>query len=427
MTKAQWGDLAGTVLLPLLGVIAAWISLRSPRLGAMGDRSFARFAVAAWIATRVGGFLAAYVVLDYRGTNDLLYYWFPAGKAVLEGRDPQWILSDLYGPALPWLLAGGVWVGGGSYPPAAGLAFVAADALSLVVLHRITSPALPTLERRQVLLLTLFSPFTWFAVVVRSQDEALVSLALLLAILCVRDRRDLLAGVVVAVGTACTKVLFPVLVFPVLLSGAGGWRGSVRRVGIAGLLTLPVLLLSVSRTGGRATNEVTVKVAGASTWSLFLEGSKLRPGTFAILIVLTVAVVVVVAVAVARRFGAEPPEARAARGCVGGQGAFLVLAPLTHAFHMAHALPLLAWQAVAERTRGAAGGAALATGLLAWQIPGCIMGSNRWHGREALIVPWALWWSWTVYKAVTSKPGVYGDRAGGDAADAAATPATPTP
>jgi hypothetical protein len=402
--KGQAAHLLLHLGLPLAGAIAALVALRTPRLDGLPVRRFAALALGAWIATRAGVAILAFGVLGFDGSGDLRRVWVPAAAAVLDGTDPAEHLDNLYGPLFPWTLAAGLGATGRAFAPAAGLAFVAADGVALLLLRRLATRSLGEIPARRFLLAATLAPFTWYLTVVHSQDEAMFSCLLLATLAALEAGRERTAGLVAAAGTWATKALFPFWVLPVLLAAGGGAGRIAARVVAAGALTLAGLLLAVVL-GWNALGQVRENLGtrGSTTWFLFVDAAAgvspaaARAGLAATALACAAAALV----ALRPRPGEGAPD-RAARGVTAVQAAYAVATPFLLSAHLAQGILLVLWFAVrrgATAARPSREAWALAAGVLLWQVPGLAIRAEEWHRHPLLVASWAAFWAWTGWRA----------------------------
>ena len=390
-------------VLPCLGALAAWIALRWKAPDAWTRRRWVWTAAGLFLLTRVGTHVLVFHVFQYAGSWDLIQVWDPIARAVLEGRDPTPWIDNLYGPLFPHVLAAGLGVSGGTYPPGIDLPFVLADAGALVLLFRIARRSFDEPVARRLTLAVLLSPILWHGVILRTQDEPLFLLFLLGTLDFLQRGKEAGGVVTAALGTAFTKAIFPFWVLPVLLAAGGDRRRMAARVAGAGGLTvalLGVFLLLGWNLAGRF--HPTLDVRGSSTWFLFLGARQPPAGVFRAGLVATMLLLAVAGfLSGLLRRPAGTGDA-AARGVVAVQGTFFVVSPFTLPPHLVHGLPFLAWQAVREGVTGerpSGTALALGAGFCLWQIPSLWLGSEFWSDYPLLIAAFAAWWGWTAWRA----------------------------
>jgi hypothetical protein len=398
------GELAQAVtfyVMPLLGALLAFAALRTDRLDRLDRRRWAILAASLFLVTRIGTHLVVFGLFRYPGGHDLLEVWKPAGEAALSGGDPWRHLDNLYGPLFPRILALGLWLSGTG--PGIDVPFIAADGAALVLLLRIARRAFPEETARRLTLAVLLSPLLWHGVTVRSQDEPMFAMFLLLALDLVLAGRHGWAALAAALGSLCTKAIFPLWVLPVLLAPRDGWRSTAVRVALAaGLTVVGFGALQAAGWGYSTAFHPVTTVRGTSLW-LFLPAA-LRDSDLAVRAGLgaTAMACAGAALACARAPGPSAPVHRAALGVVLVQAVFFVVCPFTLPPHLVHGLPFLAWQAVAE---GAAEpkpprAALLLAGLLcAWQVPAVALNAERWVAYPWLVVLFVATWAWTGWRA----------------------------
>src|SRR5262245_13305752 len=98
------GDLAQLLtftVAPVLGALGVVAAVRARFVATMDAAKFAWLAIALFLVTRVGTHLVVFHVFKYAGTNDLLNFWVPMAKDVLDGRDPSAHADSLSGPFFP--------------------------------------------------------------------------------------------------------------------------------------------------------------------------------------------------------------------------------------------------------------------------------------------------------------------------------------
>ncbi len=414
--KGQVINAATWWLLPLLGAAAAWLALRSPRLDGLGRRRWAGLAVALFLLTRVGTHLVVFHLFRYDGGHDLRNVWLPVANAVLDGTDPSVHIDNLYGPLFPECLAAGLRLWGRAYPPGIDTVFVLADGLGLLVLFGLARRHLTEPLARRLVLATLLSPVLWHGVVVRTQEESLFVLFLLVALDLLDRGREGVGALATALGTVFTKALFPLWAFPVLLAAGGGRRRATVRVVAAGALTVGALAaFHFAGWQPLGAKSGTLSVRGSSAWLLAPGLAHAGGAAFTAGVLLSAAGCVVAALAALPAREGESVVDRAARGAVAVQGAFFLLSPFTLPPHLVHALPFLWWLAVrggacAERLSPTS--LALAGGLVLWQVPALAVNSEHWSPRPWLVAPFVLWCAWTGWLAWTAPLGEGRSRAG---------------
>ena len=405
-------------VLPVLGAAASWAALRWKGLDGCPRRRWAWLAASLFLLTRGGTHLAVFHVFGYPGGHDLREVWTPIARAVLGGGDPGPWIDNLYGPLFPLVLAAGLWLSGGAYPPGIDLPFVLADAGALLLLFRIARRAFPEATARRLTLAVLLSPLLWHGVVVRTQDEPLFLLFLLGTLDLLQTRREAAAVVAAALGTLCTKALFPLWVLPVLLAGVGGAGRTAVRVAAAGLLT--AALLGAFALGGwdpLCRLHPTLDVRGSSAWFLVLGDRQPSREVFLAGLAASSLLLAAAGLASAARRPADPGDA-AARGVVMVQGGFFLLSPFTLPPHLVLGLPFLAWQSACEgagEARAPLPGLLLGLGFCLWQIPALGLASEHWAGHPVLLAAFAGWWGWSAWRAWSGLP-PGGRTAGGEGA-----------
>jgi len=404
--KGELCQICTFVVAPTLGALGVLWALRAAAPARWTNRQFVRFAVVAFVLTRVGAHLVVFHLFRYAGTNDLLDYWVPMARDVLAGRNPGPHADSLSGPLFPFVTALGFAWTGGRYAPGIDLPFVVADALSLVLLARIARRRFDESTSRRLVLALLLSPLLLLGVTVSTQDEALFAMFLLWTLDLRERRRDVAAVGVVALGTLCTKALFPLWALPVLLVGDGGLRGAARRVGAAAAATAAALGVA-ALVGWRPMSRPPAArvVFGSSSWNLFISDVGLSPTAFAAGLAATSALAVAAAFVATRRRDSESTSDAAARGVVAVQAAYFVACPYTIPLHLVQGLPFLAWQSVREGAtspRAPAAALALLAGFAAFQIPAFAVEAAWWPEHRVLLAAFVAWCAWTGLRAAAS-------------------------
>jgi hypothetical protein len=403
--KGELAQILTFAIAPALGALAAWWSVRSPRVAGWDDRLFRRVAVGAWLATRLGTYAIVFHVFRYAGGHDLLSVWVPIARTVLEGGDPAPLVDNLYGPLYPHVLAAGLWLGGG-HAPATGLGFLLGDAASLVLVHRLARRRLDAVAARRVLLLVLLSPMVWHGLAVRMQDEPLFLACLLLVQDLLDRRREGWAAAASAIGVLLTKALLPLYLLPVLLAADGTWRERLRRVFLAGGATIAALALAVLA-GWRPVTSAhgTLGVRGSSAWWLITDGSAPRE-VFLAGLGFTAVACIAAAVFANRRVPGGDAGDRAARGVSATQSAFFVASPFVLPPHLAHGMAHVAWHVVragAARTRPPLSAHLLLVPLLGWQVVFTWLNPELAHTQPWVVAAFVTWCAFAGWHAIAAR------------------------
>jgi len=388
--------------LPCLGALAVWLALRLALLDRLSPARWAWTAAGLFLLTRVGTHLVVFHLFRYSGGDDLLRVWQPIARAVLEGKDPVPFIDNLYGPGFPFVLASGLALSGGRYLPGIGVPFIVADGIALVLLLRIASRRFPENVARRLTMAVLLSPLLWHNEAVRSQDESMFCLFLLLTLDLLDRGREVPGVLAAAMGTVLTKAVFPLWVFPILIAAGGGWRRTATRVALAGVLTLAgvsaYFALGWDFPGGFHPD---IDVRGSTSWFLVPGGAEASVGVFRAGLLMTALLCSAAGFLAARR-GPELRD-RAASGVVAAQSAFIVVGPFTLPPHLVQGLPFLAWQAVREGVcapRLTWKASLLGLGFCLWQIPSVWLNSEFWRDYPALILAFVAFWGWTGWLAL---------------------------
>jgi hypothetical protein len=394
------------VAAPILGALGVLLAFRAAAPERWTSRRFLHVAVALFLLTRVGTHLVVFHLFRYAGADDLLEFWVPMARAVLDGRDPGPFADNLSGPLFPYVTAAGLGWSGGRYAPGVDLPFVVADALALLLLLRIARRRVTEAASRRLVLAATLSPLVFLGVTVSTQDESLFVFFLLWTLDLSERGRVLPAAAVAALGTLFTKALFPLWALPVLLAGDGGSRGAVRRVGTAAAFTAVGLAAAFACGWGPAERpEISRVVFGTSAWTFFDSDGRVSSTTFHLGLAATAALAIVAAFVATRRRSGESTSDGAARGVVAVQAAFFAASPYTIPLHLVHGLPFLAWQALREgaaETRPSAAALALLAGFAAWQIPAFAVEASWWPGCAPLLAAFVAFWAWTGRRAVAA-------------------------
>ncbi len=405
--KGEAAQVLTFAVAPAVGACLAVAALRVRLVARLSPRGFVLLAALLWVLTRPLLHVVVFHLFRYAGGHDLLDVWYPIARTLREGGDPTALVDNLYGPLFPYVLALGLFVGGGSYAPAIDVPFVAADALALVLLLRIARRRLDEVLARRVLLFVLLSPLLWHGVIVRTQDEPLFVLGLLAVQDLLDRRREGAAALACAAGTLLTKALFPLWALPLLVAADGDARARLVRVARAALATAAALGVAVALgwdAGARVHPHLTAR--GSSAWVLFGDGTFPR-GVFLAGVAVTALGCVAAAGAAWRRraVGDDDAGERAARGVVAVQAAFFVLCPFSLPPHLVHGLPWLGWRAV-RRAADAAPRELLplvpAVVLAAVQIPAVWLNAELWRDHAPLVVAFVAWCAWTGYDALAT-------------------------
>lgn len=390
------------VLLPCLGALATWLILRSSVLDRLDFRRWVWVAVGAFLATRLSIHILVFPLFRYAGGDDLLRVWVPIARAVLEGRDPVPHLDNLYGPFYPLVLAAGYGLTGGRHAPGIDIPFIVADACALVLLFRVAARRMSTALARRLTLAVLLSPLLWHNEIVRTQDESMFVLFLLLTLDLLDRGRELPGALAAALGTLCTKAVFPLWVFPILVSAGGGWRKTGLRITMAASLTVAgMAAYPAFGWDFPGSFHPVIDVRGSTTWFLVPGGAHASGTAFRVGLGLTTVLVALAGGWAATRAG--DIRDRAYCGVVAAQAVFFVACPFTLPPHLVQGLPFLAWQAVREETRSSKPGwkgRLLGLGFCLWQIPSVWLNSEFWREYPWLIAAFAAFWAWTGWLAL---------------------------
>lgn len=171
------GKLAIGLLCVLLGVALTSYSC----LMRASEKNF-RFSVfGIWLATRVGLFVAIYVVLGMDPQSDVIGHYLPQGKAAMRG---LWVYRDFsssYAPLFPYVVATALkWVW--ASPKMIVLLAVVAEGASLPLWMSATARLLPALDARRAALLYVAGATPLVNVVLEGQNQAWVAAFLAAAV-----------------------------------------------------------------------------------------------------------------------------------------------------------------------------------------------------------------------------------------------------
>src|SRR5258705_1061737 len=96
--KGELMQYATFFVAPVLGALAVVWALRAKTPERWDAKQFLRWTLVLFLLTRIGTHLVVFHLFRYAGTNDLLNFWAPMARAVLDGRDPSAFTDTLSGP-----------------------------------------------------------------------------------------------------------------------------------------------------------------------------------------------------------------------------------------------------------------------------------------------------------------------------------------
>lgn len=402
--KGELAQYLTFVVAPFLGALGVFGALRWSAVDRIDARTFARWAIALFVVTRIGAHVIVFHVFRYPGTVDLTDFWQPMARAVLDGKDPGVFADNMSGPLYPFVLAAGLAISGAKYVAGINAVFVAADATAMWLLLRIARRHLPENVARRVLLAALLSPMLWVGDTACSQDEVIFACLLLATLDLAETGRVGWAMLCAAMGTLCTKALFPFWVFPILLATSPSRRAALSRVVLTGAATVAGIAIAVALgfdlTGHAAANRI---VRGTTPWAFFVPSQELDPFTYRAGLAATAVLCVVAAIVATRPRADESVADRAVRGVVAVQAAFFVASPYSLDYHLAHAWPFVAWLLVREgaaATRLGRAAAVLVAGYCILPMIGFAIGAEGISGNRLLLLAFTGWCAFTGWRAL---------------------------
>ena len=97
-------ELLGRLSILLFGLFSCWLFFVPFRMDELPEQKFKRFIVLFWLVSRIGIFLLFYVVLNWSVEGDVMGYYYPQGKAVVEGGTIYRDFISSYAPLFPYLV-----------------------------------------------------------------------------------------------------------------------------------------------------------------------------------------------------------------------------------------------------------------------------------------------------------------------------------
>ena len=334
--------------------------------------------VAAFGVSRLCTAAAAFGLVGLAAPGDVATYYAQFGKAVLSGgRDP----ASPYSPGFDYLLGGLIWLFGTPLTIVYALTCceIAAFAMALAALRRYNSRfALP------IAWLWLVSPISVFNIALGGQDEALI-LAVWCAVLWAMSAdRAGRAGIVVAGGVLCSKVLGTFAGLPLAAAPAG-------RVGRAAAAAAAVVAVAFGIAAyahapmlGFLQESSRVTSGNIWTWSALALGS-VQPTAQGWQFVVAAATIAA-ALVQTRRHPLPRPEEQALRvtgtiGCL-----FLLLTPKSFTSYLVMFLPGVLFLVLAARRSAR-------RVLLAVFLPVATFEASLWFQATTRGVLQPLWWA----------------------------------
>jgi hypothetical protein len=206
-----------------------------------------RWFVGSLLVTRLGVFLALFLVAGVSASSDVAGHYYPQALAVLAGQVPYRDFPSSYGLAFPYLAAVPVWFWDApeSLIVFAIVAEVLVAPLWLAIGRRLGGEA----AARRAALLYVLSPVPLVNVAVNGQNQVWVAAGLAVAIYAVIERRNALSGLVFGAVVGGVKLL-ALLFTPVLALAArrpSVWvaaclAGPLAALGLGWLASLDVLV-----------------------------------------------------------------------------------------------------------------------------------------------------------------------------------------
>jgi hypothetical protein len=202
--------IARTALGVLIGGISVGVcSLSSLRQ--MTRRSFDRMVNFAFIASRLTAYMGIFFILHIPPRGDIPAFYWDEARSVIAHQLPYRDFQSSYAPLHPYLdaLAIKAWFS----PLAIILLAICAEAIALRLWLYIGREFLTEQETRSSALLYLTSVISLQFVTIDGQDNVIVALLLVLALLLLRRSQIVASGAAVGLGVAAVKFL-PLLYFP---------------------------------------------------------------------------------------------------------------------------------------------------------------------------------------------------------------------
>lgn len=203
----------GVALTVASGVVATWRGLHT-----MDARRFTLLATSALAASRLGLFIALFVILKIEPQSDVVAYYYPQAKHALLGQLPYRDFDSSYAPLFPYIVAAAVklW----DSPKSIVLLAITLEIASLPLWLSVARAATSERIARVGAALYVTNPLPLVSVALNGQNQIACALLLALSLFLVLRRSPALSGLALGASVACVKFL-PLLLAPPAFLSAG--------------------------------------------------------------------------------------------------------------------------------------------------------------------------------------------------------------
>ena len=167
-------------------------------------RFFLPGALAMWLVSRLGLFVALYGILGYAVPSDVPAYYYEPAKMALDGKIAYRDFHSSYGPIFPFIAAGAVKVW--DSPKAIVLLAILFEGLAILLWSRVANRTLSA-HTKLGLLLYLCNPLPILNIAVAGQNQIWLSCFLAAAFGLFLAKREFFSGFLIGVSVLAVKVL----------------------------------------------------------------------------------------------------------------------------------------------------------------------------------------------------------------------------
>jgi len=187
-----------------LGCLACFMCLKRTAVNG-GGHLFLPGAFAFWLISRLGLFIALFVILRFEVPSDVPTYYYEPAKMALEGKITYRDFSTSYGPLFPYIAAGPVAIWDSA--KAIVLLAIIFEGIAIFLWHRVASRTLSVADSKLGLLLYLCNPVPILNIVIAGQNQIWLSCFLAAALGLSLARREFFSGLLIALSVGAVKFL----------------------------------------------------------------------------------------------------------------------------------------------------------------------------------------------------------------------------